>query len=298
MKRTYLYIYVYLLTSISGWSQQDTTAQKLPFAKRQMIAGCVTGIAAASSYLALGTLWYADYPKSGFHFFNDNGEWMMMDKVGHVMTSYYLGSAGYEVMHWCGMKERSSLIAGGGLGFIFLTGVELFDAHSKEWGFSLGDEIANLGGTFLFVGQQILWNEQRLKLKFSFSPSPYAKFRPDVLGENRMQQILKDYNGQTYWMSANVSSFFPKYNKIPKWLNVAVGLGAQGMTGGRDNGIYENDFNRYRQFYFSFDVDLSKIKTKNRSLNAFKNIFNFIKIPFPTVEYSVNKAWFLHPVFF
>ena len=32
------------------------------------------------------------------------------------------------------------------------------------------------------------------------------------LGENFLEQILKDYNGQTYWLSANIHSFFKKSN--------------------------------------------------------------------------------------
>ena len=34
------------------------------------------------------------YPKSKFHFINDNREWLQMDKFGHAMTSYYTGYLG------------------------------------------------------------------------------------------------------------------------------------------------------------------------------------------------------------
>ena len=43
--------------------------------------------------------------------------------------------------------------------------------------------------------------------------------------------MLKDYNAQTYWFSANLKSFFPEI-KFTAWLNVAVGYGAEGMFGG------------------------------------------------------------------
>ena len=36
-------------------------------------------------------LWYKNYPKSNFHFVNDNSSWLQMDKFGHAATSYYGG---------------------------------------------------------------------------------------------------------------------------------------------------------------------------------------------------------------
>ena len=35
-------------------------------------------------------LWYKNYPKSNFHFVNDNSSWLQMDKFGHATTSYYV----------------------------------------------------------------------------------------------------------------------------------------------------------------------------------------------------------------
>ncbi|PWU03962.1 MAG: hypothetical protein C5B52_02360, partial [Bacteroidetes bacterium] len=42
----------------------------------------------AGSYVALNQAWYADYPKSSFHFFDDWDEWGKMDKLGHMWTAY------------------------------------------------------------------------------------------------------------------------------------------------------------------------------------------------------------------
>src|SRR5215210_5273039 len=32
--------------------------------------------------------WYADFPSTHFHFFNDWREWQQMDKSGHLLMSY------------------------------------------------------------------------------------------------------------------------------------------------------------------------------------------------------------------
>ena len=178
------------------------------------------------------------------------------------------------------------MLYGAGYGFVFLTAVELFDGHSAEWGFSWGDVVANATGTALYVSQELLWNEQRIIPKFSFHTTHYAAQRPELLGESFSEQILKDYNGQTYWLSANVHSFF-KSSQLPKWLNLAVGYGAEGMLSSQ-NDINESillpNGDRFRQFYLSFDVDLSKIETNSHFLKTIFSLFNTIKIPSPTFE--------------
>ena len=244
-------------------------------------------VLSAGVLIGLNQLWYADYPKSDFHFINDNAEWLQMDKAGHVFSAYHLGKIGKETLEWSGVSRKNQLIYGSTLGFVFLSAVEVMDGYSSNWGASWGDVAANASGTALYVSQELLWKEQRIIPKFSFHTTPYAAVRPNVLGDSWNEQILKDYNGQTYWLSANVHSFF-KQSKIPKWLNVAVGYGAEGMITGDEafvNTVFVPEDERVRQFYFSLDVDLSKIKTKSPVLKTIFSVFNTIKIPAPTFEF-------------
>jgi hypothetical protein len=85
----------------------------------------------------------------------------------------------------------------------------------------------------------------------NFHLTDYASKRPDVLGSNLPERIIKDYNGQTYWLSVNLHSFF-KQSKIPKWLNLAVGYGADGMLSGNGENTTLaalDSAQRSRQFY-------------------------------------------------
>ena len=79
-----------------------------------------------------------------------------MDKAGHALTAYQLGRYGYEVLKWTGVKEKNATWYGGSFGLFFLTTIEVMDGFSEEWGFSPGDMLANVGGTALFIGQQLL----------------------------------------------------------------------------------------------------------------------------------------------
>ena len=255
---------------------------------------------ATATLVGLNQIWYADYPKSDFHFINDNEEWLHMDKIGHMYSAYHLGRLGSEALNWSGADKKKQLIFGVGLGFAFLTAVEVLDGYSAEWGASSGDIIANATGSALYVSQELLWNEQRITPKFSFHTTHYAKQSPEKLGTSLNEQILKDYNGQTYWLSANLHAF-TKETKIPKWLNLAFGYGADGMLSGNvKNEIpisVENPV-RFRKFYLGFDVNLQKIDTKSHFLKAIFSVFNTIKIPAPTLEYSVNKGLKGHLFYF
>jgi len=274
-------------------------ADSLDIPRRNLVIGSEV-VLATGSLIALSELWYKEYPKSNFHFINDNNDWLQMDKAGHVFSSYHIGRFGAELLNWSGADQKSQLIYGSTLGFTFLTIVEGFDAYSAKWGASWGDIAANASGTALYVSQELLWNEQRITPKFSFHATKYSQYRPGTLGKSLNENILKDYNGQTYWLSANIHSFY-KTSKIPKWLNLAVGYGADGMLSGNANSeeiIGLPEFQRSRQFYLSFDLDLTKIQTKSHALKTIFSIFNTIKIPAPTFEINDQGRAKWHTFYF
>lgn len=269
------------------------------FKKRKIILGTSTLALTSGSLVYLNQAWFQQYNSSKFHFFNDNDEWLQMDKCGHTFTNYQVSRVMMQAMDWAGYSTKKQILIGGLSGFGYMTAIEVMDGYSSGWGFSWGDMSANALGTGMAVGQKLLWKEQRIQLKFSFYPTNYAKYRPNLLGDEIYMQVLKDYNGQIYWLSVNPSSFIKKENKFPKWINVAFGYGANGMIGARYNNVLAEDedgtthyFNRYRQAYFSLDVDFTRIKTKSRFLKSVFTCINVIKIPFPNLEVSEGKLKF------
>lgn len=291
MKAAASYTFLFLVVFQIGFCQSEATHFFKPadslHLKRQNAVFIAESVLVAGTLIGLNQIWYADYPKSSFRFINDNAEWLQMDKAGHVFSAYQLGRFGAESLQWSGSSKKQQLLYGAGLGFAFLTAVEILDGHSAQWGASLGDVVANASGTALYVSQDLIWNEQRVTPKFSFHTTQYAQYRPAVLGSSISEQVLKDYNGQTYWLSINLHSF-AKESKIPKWLNLAIGYGAEGMVTGNDYNInIDAEFNptRYRQFYLSLDVDLKKIQTKSHFLKTIFSVLNVVKIPAPTIEF-------------
>jgi len=292
LKRVLCHTVLFLLASSSVFSQSKFNSvlkpsDSLNISRRNTVVITQTALASAT-LIGLNQLWYADYPRANFKTLNDSGEWLQMDKMGHVFSSYQLGRLGANNLNWAGVGKKDQLLYGATLGFGFLTIVEIMDGFSEEWGFSWTDMAANASGTGLYVGQELLWNEQRMVLKYSFHRTQYAKQRPNKLGNGFSEEFLKDYNGQTYWLSANINSFL-KTDTIPNWLNVAFGYGAEGMLTGEANDPLFLNQNRRRQFYLSLDVDLTRIKTNSNVLKTIFDVFNVIKVPFPALELN-NKG--------
>lgn len=302
MKRALLSIL--LILSVLSATAQDTLRDNAQVRRNVKIVLGTEAALYAASMTGLYFAWYAGYPQSSFHFYDDNGEWMLMDKGGHLATAYIVGNIGYQALRGAGLDEKRSIWYGGTLGFAFLTTVEVFDGFSKGWGFSWGDMAANSIGAGLFIGQQLLWHEQRILVKYSFHTTEFPKYRPDVLGEDFLQQTIKDYNGITIWASCNIKSLLLKEeSKFPAWLNVAFGVGATGMTGGFENVLEHNGkpipyYERKQQFYCSLDIDFTRIPTNNKFLKYTFKVLNIFKLPFPAIEYNTGGDWVWHWIYF
>ncbi len=118
--------------------------------------------------------------------------------------------------------------------------------------------------------------------------------RPSVLGDGMPGEMFKDYNGQTYWLSF----VWDKFIRFPKWLNLAVGYGAEGMVYARDEQNIEAGYPRaYRQYYLSIDFDLRAIKSRSKVVNTLIFFASMIKIPAPTIEFS-SKGTKVHALYF
>ncbi len=296
---TSLLLLIPLLTASQLFSQVEGDQVR----KRKMILATGATGAYLGSMIALDQLWYSDFEQAPLHSFNDAAQWLQMDKVGHLTTSYQLGKAGHAALQWAGASEQSARILGGSFGFLYLGGVELLDGKSSEWGFSWSDLAANAIGSGAFIAQDALWKEQRIQFKYSYRKSQYAQYRPEILGSSASERWLKDYNGQTYWASIRIADFLREDHFWPDFLCISIGYGADGMLGAENNPLFSAEntplphFERERQFYLSLDVDLSSFASNRRVLRAFLNTFGFIKIPAPTLLLQNGNLRF-YPVFF
>lgn len=272
--------------------------------------------------LGLYHAWYKQFEQEPFHFFNDWNEWNNIDKYGHVYTSYFQSVLCYRGARWTGLSEDHSILTGVVCAALFQTTIEVMDAFSAKWGFSVSDFAANTVGISSFYFQQKYWGEQRIWFKVSSFPVNYsneaivstdglstttaAQRADELFGSGYAERFLKDYNAQSLWLSINVHSFLPEDNRWPKWLNVALGYSSNNLFGGFSNtwqsggatfSLDDQNFGRHRQYMLGLDFDFTRFETDNYFLNGLLTVLNIFKLPAPAIEYSSDGEFRFHLLF-
>ncbi|RRB06594.1 DUF2279 domain-containing protein [Larkinella rosea] len=289
---------VFLLNALTGFTQ-DTTRRTSEPCYRCRLRGLLIGetVVYSTTIYGLSKAWYNN-PLTNFHFFNDNHEWLQIDKVGHMLTAYQIARISAQAYRWTGLSDKKAALYAGLTGLIFQTPIEILDGFSPEYGFSVGDMAANIAGPALYTSQYLAWGELRIQPKFSFHNTPLYKVRKELLGSTWHDRWLKDYNGQTYWLSVNPSAFGSRDSKFPRWLNVAAGYGIQDMVAAETPKSIERGYRPYRQYYLSLDIDFTRIKTRHKALKTVFFLLNTLKIPAPTLEYNGRNGFRFHALYF
>lgn len=330
MRFFYGLLFILLATNLSGqqpdwkvdqgwkWLEPADTFHKKRF---WTVAGVGAGLYAGAAY-GLYQTWYRDYPLGKFRSFDDFGEWLQMDKAGHAVTTYAEAELLYAGARWTGMTPNAARwTAFGTANFLQLT-IEVMDGFSEQWGFSWSDFGFNLLGSGTWLAQELLWQDQRILIKASSNIRPHPNFMTpnqrgegvgdwsirsaELFGSSYFERFLKDYNTLTVWVSVNPRSFVPNSN-LPSWLNLAVGYGAEHLYGAYGNGWAPNtnesyflppsEYPRYRQYFLSPDIDLTRIKTNKRWLKFLFGLTNFLKVPAPALELRSTGATRFHWVY-
>lgn len=260
--------------------------------KKVVILAATTGVVYTAGMAVLAHTWYSEFDKEPFHWFNDFHEWKQMDKAGHFYSAFYLTDFGSWSLQSCNVPPRKSDIIASVAGVVMISSIEIFDGFSTAYGASASDLAFNVAGSLFYLGQRALWKQPRLLPKFSFHHTEFSSQRPDVLGKGA-STIIKDYNGQTYWLSADMDKFM----RFPRWLNLAAGYGADNMLYGNDNQNTAAGYTAYRQFYLAIDLDLTAIPTRSKFLRGLLRVASCVRLPAPAIEFSRGKVAF-HPFYF
>lgn len=251
-------------------------------------------------------LWYQYENFSQFHWFDDWQEWKQMDKLGHLFSTFHLSSLLCTILGYLLKKKTQPLpqhdlfFFSSFISFLLISSIEILDGFAPNYGASIYDLIANALGAVLFNVQKIYLSKFFLLPKFSFHFTKFATERPNVLGDNKLMQIFKDYNGQTYWYSLPFFSFFGKKH-LPKWvsyIHLAIGYSAEEMIFGR---VYQNEaigLFPLRRYFISFDLLFPAFSSKYALINSFIFLLNAIKLPFPTLEWNERDGFIWHWIYF
>ncbi len=258
----------------------------------------------ALSLLWLSSAWYNSY--TTFHFFDDLFEWEYLDKLGHGFVSFHLGLYFYKIFgepEPLNSAQQKKWICFSG--FIMLLPIEILDGFSLNYGASPADLLANGLGSLICY-----WHLSNNFIssafpKFSFHTTAFSILRPEMLGATIFQQTLKDYNGQTYWLSVDVNKLCGK-KIFPAWLLLTIGYGAEGLLGGHDNvwqtkegqTIDYSNVARTKRIFISLDVNAQYFRGKNKLFNYLFVPFVLLKFPAPAIEINFDRGIIFHPIYF
>lgn len=267
------------------------------FKKRKQITHITLLTTTAITHSALYVAWYRNSRSIPFHWHNDNKQWLQMDKLGHAWSANFAVNQSYRAYKWAGYSQRKSALLAMGVSVLFQTPIEYFDGLSPDYGASWGDLTANMSGTLFSGIQHYAWGKRKIYLRFSTRLTDFAAIRPNILGSNLAERILKDYNGQTYWLEFVPERMGWKSENWPRWLGFAAGYGARGMLGGHDN-IWQDKFGnifdyssqkRYREFLLAPTICFEMFRNhKNKWLRALCIFTDLVRIPMPGIGYTTQ----------
>lgn len=269
--------------------------------------GTATALYAGFS-VGLWEAWYKDFEIGRLKSIDDRKEWEQMDKVGHIYTAYHYARWSFQGLRWSGTRRPKALVMAVGTSLVLQSTIEVMDGYSEAWGFSWADMASNFAGAGLFATQELLWHEQRVNFKVSSFRRDYSEVpipsRPEggpssslreraehLYGATPWQRFIKDYNGQTLWLTANPTVLFGADEPKLPWLNLAVGRSGRDIFGAFSAGWSENGFSyngnplaeRGVDYVLSLDIDFDRIPTRSPVLKTVFHLLNHVKVPAPAL---------------
>lgn len=233
-----------------------------------------------TSFIGLNELWYSSYKTSAFHEFNDSKEWYQMDKLGHFWTCYHITQTGLNMPAQGTFHKTINAVSG----LMFLSAVEVLDGYSSGWGFSKSDMLANVLGCAVALTTSKFKTTHPMQFKFGYRASPYANQNPNLLGQHILTRILKDYNGQSYWLS-----YTPDLGFWPQWLAISSGYGISGFIHAQPNA---NSCKRYIKF--SLDINPKGINCSKSYIKPLKWLLRYVKFPFPAIAFDGKELLLIY----
>lgn len=244
---------------------------------RAAIVGGIYGGVIVGLHMNMSGAWWED--RGEFKLKNDWDDVLQIDKAGHAFSGYAMAYGFGEGLMAAGIAWEPATIAGGTLGLLYQSYVEMEDGFSEGWGFSLTDMAANAFGSGLYVAQFYSPFLQNFTPKYQYVP-------PSWIGVPRSSTTwIDDYNSSTMWLSVNLHNLLPERTAavVPPWLELAFGYG-----------IRADGEKLTRRFIIAIDYDLRQVLPEGGHVwNWFRQTLNFVKLPAPAIEFSSGAKFHL-----
>jgi hypothetical protein len=196
-----------------------------------------------------------------------------VDKLGHAYASYLIFHLTYDFMKWADFDENTAVWSAIAVPATHAIAIELGDGFSK-WAFNFPDLVFNSSGLVYGLLQVKYPYLNNFNYKWSYFPSASGGTKDPDWGP------ASDYSGHIYWISMDVHNILPEPAKgyWPKYLNLAVGLGARNVS-------YAEYGLKKHKFAVGLDWNTNAILPDGDTWQIFKNLINKVRLPAPGVKF-------------
>jgi hypothetical protein len=247
-------------------------------------AGVATAFVGGNAYLYhyFKKAWWSGERSDGFFW---NADWDMQfrdqDKFGHMLGGYHLTRIGYAGLRAACVSKTKALVASGIYAALFQLQIEVFDARFVKYGFSYPDVIANTTGQVFAIAQELNPRLKAIKPTFSYRKTRALKNR--VVASELRPSI--DYEGQTYWFSADVNRMLPDAAKPywPSFIRLSAGHSVTDWI--NEQGI---SYRGKRKLLLSLDLDPEKLPGDAPIWRSIKHTLSYYRFPAPALQITPN----------
>lgn len=269
--------YLLLFLVIFQLRLHSQTKDSLNYTNLGIIGGATTA-AFIYGYVIQNNIWWKGQ-KSDFHF-NYRQDWtyaLGSDKYGHFFFGSAITKIYGNLYQWCGLSRSSALFYSAITAFSYQTFIEIRDGFSKDYGFSIGDWIADFAGA-VYPNLQLKYPWLK-NINFKISYYPSERFKS---GSNRY--LLDDYESTYNWLTINLKFLTPQSIKqfIPGFINLAFGHSVKKL----------DTQSAQHEFFISLDWNFEQLKTINPLLNTIIDFLDLYHFPAPAVKIYPDVIWY------
>ena len=245
--------------------------QKVNTTRVALVCGAAAGFIIAGHIQNYDAWWKGN--RNGFRFVygkKDDGEkYRNADKFGHNYYSFLVSDVIGNSFVWSGIEKRNGYFYGGTIACLFQFYVEVEDGTHPDLGFSFGDAIADVTGSYF----PLLQNEYSFLKNFTWK---YSVIDAGNVKKHFHKTIIDDYESQYFWLSAKVPQMiFGSENFFSKFFNIAFGYSVKGI---------HPPIDRESEWYVALDYDFEAIPIEGSFARSVFHVLNYFHFPSPMIR--------------
>jgi hypothetical protein len=257
--------------AVSFSDSLQTEKQEINSVRVGLVCAAAAGFIAAGHIQNYDAWWKGN--RNGFRFVfgkKDDGEkYRNADKFGHNYYSFLVSDVIGNSFVWSGIEKSKAFFYGGTIACLFQFYVEVEDGTRPDLGFSIGDAIADVTGSYFPLAQ----NEYPFLKNFTWK---YSIIDAGNVKKGLHKTMIDDYESQYFWLSAKVPQMiFGSQNFFSKFFNLAIGYSVKG--------IHYNQKSE-SEVYLALDYDFEAIPLEGSFARSIFHVLNYFHFPSPMIR--------------